>query len=165
MAKINKIDFYAGAFLSYIVSNNAKEPTLFEETERSSKRIKFALRDKDYNAYLKYVSTSKVSTIRGKTYTKWDIYFTESERDYLKTSFIEPDKENIVVLVCTNPDFKDTYFGILNISDALKCMRNEKPRITIKRQKGSKYVSCYGSGLSDEKSIQLLNNFDEYFEF
>lgn len=165
MTKINKIDFYCGAFLSYIISNNAKEPTLFEETEKSSKRIKFALRNKEYNAYLKYVSTLKESTLKGKTYYKWDVSFTEAERDYLQSSFVEPDKENIVVLVCTNEDFKNTYFGFLDIKDALKCMANEQPRITIKRQKGSKYVSCYGSGVSDENALQLKNNFDEFFEF
>lgn len=165
MTKINKIDFYCGAFLSYIVSNNAKEPTLFEETEKSSKRIKFSLRNKDYNAYLKYVSTSKISKVKGKLYTTWNIYFTESEREYLKTEFSEQDKENIVILVCANKDFKDTYFGILDIQNALKCMQNEQPRISIKRQKGSKYVYCYGSGIADENAIQLKYDFDEFFDF
>lgn len=165
MAKINKIDFYCGAFLSYIVSNHAKEPTLFEETDKSSKRIKFSLRDKDYNAYLKYVSTLKESTIKSKTYYKWDFNFTNSEREYLRSSFVESGKENIVVLVCANKDFKDTYFAILNTKNALKCMENKLPRITIKRQKGSKYVSCYGSGISDKNALQLKYNFDEYFEF
>ena len=165
MTKINKIDFYCGAFLSYIVSNNAKEPTLFEETEKSSKRIKFSLRNKDYNTYLKYVSTIKESIVKGKTYYKRDINFTTSEREYLRTSFKEQNKENIVVLMCASKDFKDTYFGILSIKDALKCLENEQPRITIKRQKGSKYVSCYGSGISDKNALQLKYNFDEYFEF
>lgn len=165
MAKVNKIDFYCGAFLSYIISNGANEPTLFEDTEKSSKKLKFTLRDNDYKAYLKYVSTPKKSTSKGKSFTKWDISFTESEREYLKTSFAEEDRENIVILVCANKEFKDTYFGILSIKDALKCMANEQPRITIKRQKGSKYVSCYGSGISDENALQLKYNFDEYFEF
>lgn len=165
MARVNKIDFYCGAFLSYIISNGANEPTLFEDSEKSSKRLKFSLRNKDYKAYLKYVCTPKTPTLKGKTYTKWDVIFTESERDYLTNSFAEEDRENIVILVCANKEFKDTYFAIVKIDDALKCMANEQPRITIKRQKGSKYVSCYGSGISDENALQLKYNFDEYFDF
>ena len=67
MSRINKIDFFSGAFLSYLISNGVKEPTLFEATEKS-KIIKFSLRNKDYNVYLKYVSTSKQSIQKGKNY-------------------------------------------------------------------------------------------------
>lgn len=35
MARINKIDFFSGAFLSYLISNGVKEPTLFEASEKS----------------------------------------------------------------------------------------------------------------------------------
>ena len=168
MARINKIDFFSGAFLSYLISNGVKEPTLFEATEKS-KVIKFSLRDKDYNAYIKYVGKSKASKQNGKLYTKWDVIFTEKERDYLLTQFVESDKCNLVVLVCANENLKDTYFAILDYKEALKCIGNDdvntQYRITVKHQKGSNYVDCYGTAVSAEKSIQLKYNFDEFFEF
>lgn len=127
------------------------------------------MRDKDYNAYIKYVSKSKLSTLNGRIYTKWDITFTERERDYLINHYFEDDKCNIVVLVCANENFKDTYFAILDYKDALRCIGNDEVnkqyRITVKRQKGSKYVDCYGTAISSEKAFQIKYNFDEFFEF
>ena len=168
MARINKIDFFSGAFLSYLISNGVKEPTLFEASEKS-KVIKFSLRDKDYNAYIKYVSTSSLTKINGKTYTKWNITFTQKDRDTLFNQLVEPDKCNVVVLVCANENFRDTYFAIIDYNDAVKCIGsdevNKQHRITIKRQKGSKYVDCYGTAVSADNAIQLKYNFDEFFGF
>ena len=167
MAKVNKIDFYCGAFLSYIISNGA-EPTLFDASEKS-KFIKFALRDKDYNVYLKYVGSSNETIKGGKTYYKWDILFTSAEKEILKNGFEETGKENIVVLVCANDNFKDTYFAIISLEDALKCLGddnvNNQWRISIKRLKGSKYVDCYGTAISDTNAIRLKYDFDTYFDF
>ena len=168
MAKVNKMDFQCGAFLSYLISNGVKEPTLFEASEQS-KIVKFTLRDKDYCAYLKYVSRSTKSVVAEKSYTRWDIPFTDKEKQFLRNSFEEMGKENIVVLVCTNESFKDTYFAIINLESALMCIGedciNAQSRISIKRMKGSKYVSCYGTALSDENAIQLKYDFDEVFGF
>lgn len=154
--------------MSYLISNGINEPTLFDASEKS-KIVKFSLKDKDYNAYLKYISAPRVSIRAEKTYFQWDIVFTNSEKNYLTTSFVEEGKENIVVLVCSNENFKDTYFAIIGIKNALKCLGNdsvnEQTRITIKRQKGSKYVYCYGTALSDKNAIELKYNFDEYFGF
>lgn len=170
VSRVNKIDFFCGAFLSYIISNGVKEPILFESSpSENSKVINFSLRTNDYNAYLKYVSTSKNSVQGGKSYTKWDIVFTEKEKNFIKNSFESFDKENIVILVCANESFRDTYFAVLNIKDAQKCLGNDEvnkqSRISVKRMKGSKYVSCYGTALSDEKAIQIKYNFDEFFGF
>ena len=55
MAKINKIDYYCGAFLSYLVSNGANEPVMFDSGDSNSKGISFAVKYKNYNAYVKYV--------------------------------------------------------------------------------------------------------------
>lgn len=168
MARINKIDFFTGVFLSYLVSNKVKEPTLFDAVDKS-KVIKFSLRDKDYNSYIKYVSKSKTSTQGGKMYSKWDVIFTEKEKDFLTYNFIEQDKNNVVILVCANENFKDTYFAVLDVEDAFKCLGNDEVnkqyRITVKRQKGSKYVDCYGTALSDKSAIQIKYNFDEVFGF
>lgn len=167
MARVNKIDFFCGAFLTYLITNGV-EPTLFEATEKS-KIVKFSLRDKDYNIYLKYVSTSKQSTKGGKEYTRWNIVFTKAEKNILDSSFVEQNKENIVVLVCTNENLKDTYFAIIPYENAVKCLGsddiNNQPRISIKRQKGSKYVTCYGTAVSDKNAFQMKYNFDEYFDF
>ena len=77
--------------------------------------------------------------------------------------------KNIVVLVCANDNFKDTYFAIISLEDALKCLGddnvNNQWRISIKRLKGSKYVDCYGTAISDTNAIRLKYDFDTYFDF
>lgn len=168
MSRVNKIDFFCGAFLSYIVTNGVKEPTLFDASE-NSKVISFSLREKDYNAYLKYVSTSRTSTQAGKKYTQWDINFTERERVYINTSFEASNKENIVVLVCSNENLQDTYFAILSLEDAKKCLGNDdvntQCRISVRRKHGGQYVSCYGTALARDEAVQIKYNFDDAFGF
>ena len=168
MARVNKIDFFCGAFLSYIISNGVKEPTLFEASEKS-KVINFSLRNKDYNAYLKYVSKPRLSRQSGKNYTQWDVTFTDKEKAFIENSFEASDKENIVVLVCAYENFRDTYFAILNLEEARKCIGNdevnEQARISVRRMYGGRYVSCYGTALSRENAIQIKYNFDDAFGF
>ena len=47
MKKINKIDFYCGAFLSFLVSNGV-EPTLFEAGDKS-RILEFLLKQTKYS--------------------------------------------------------------------------------------------------------------------
>lgn len=167
MGKINKVDFYCGAFLSYLITNKV-EPTLFNTTEKS-KVVQFLLRNTDYNVYVKYVSTSKISTKKGKQYTKWDINFQKNERDYLLNDFCIANKKNIVVLVCANQDFKDTYFAVLSYDDAVKCLGkdaiNTQYRITVKHQKKSPNSYCYGTAIDEENAIRIMYNVDAFFGF
>lgn len=167
MPKVNKIDFYCGAFLSYLISNKV-EPTLFSATEKS-KVVQFLLRNTDYNVYVKYVSTEKIINLKGKKYSKWDVIFQKNEREYLLKNFFRPNHQNIVVLVCANKEFKDTYFAVLSYEQALSCMGkddiNKQFRITVKHQKKSPYAYCYGTALSDDNAIAIPYNVDSFFGF
>ena len=167
MARVNKVDFYCGAFLAYLITNGV-EPTLFDAAE-NSKIIGFSQGTTDFNAYLKYVTTSKTSILRGKQYTRWDVVFSEAEKNYLYEAFAEEGKENIVVLVCANEDFKDTYFAVLSLEQAKECIGfddvNKQVRISLRHLKGSKYVECYGTALVDTDAFKIKYNFDDYFGF
>lgn len=167
MARINKVDFYCGAFLSYLISNKV-EPTLFSVTEKS-KMVQFLLRNTDYNVYVKYVSDGKILSIKGKQHTRWQVIFQKNERDFLLNDFCIPDNMNIVVLVCANKDFKDTYFAILTYEQAVQCLGNDEVnnqfRITVKHQKKSPNAYCYGTALSDDNAIAIPYNVDSFFGF
>lgn len=54
-----KIDFFCGAFLSYLISNGIT-PALFEAGEKS-KIVKFSTDAGDYKVYIKYSTSCKVS--------------------------------------------------------------------------------------------------------
>lgn len=169
MNKINKLDFYCGAFLSYLIGNGCGEPTLFDVTDKS-KIINFMLRNKNYNLFLKYSGTSTSITRRGKKHKRWNVTFTQKDMEYLHTSFIKDDSENLILIVCTNESLKDTYFGILNHADAIKCLGaldgiNKQHRMVLNRQKGSKYVHCHGTALSDEAPIKIEYNYNKVFGF
>lgn len=164
MAKVNKVDFYCGAFLSYLISNKV-EPTLFSATEKS-KVVQFLLKKTDYNVYVKYVSTSKTLAIKGKQHTRWEVIFQKSERDYLVNEFCKPNHENIIVLVCANKDFKDTFFAVLTYEQAIQCLGNDainnQFRITVKHLKKSPNAFCYGTALSDNNAIVIQYNVDSF---
>lgn len=190
MATINKVDFFCGAFLSYIICNGVKEPTLFEAQE-TSKIVKFALKDKDYKIYIKYTTSGK-DTVKKETqtkvlkngnrkrsqkevvdirYTSWSVPFSNKERDFLTDSFSEAGKENIVVLVCTNSEMNDSYFAVLKPEEALKCLGNDTVnpnryiKLKKKRTRGSSYVSCHGTALDESNAILIEYNIDNVFGF
>ena len=166
MNRAGKINYYCGAFLSYLITNGV-EPTLFEATVRSQV-VKFSLRDKTYKAYVKYVGKPRMSTVGGKTFSNWDSSFTPNERENIRTGFSDGSSEAIVVTVCTTPDFDYTEFAVLPLEDALKCMGddniNKRPRITYKLQKNGKHLKYYGTTISD-KNAKKVPNCDVYFGF
>lgn len=169
MARINKIDFFCGAFLSYIISNGVKEPTLFEASE-NSKRIEFSVKSKNYNIYIKYAGKSRKSKVAGKISTNWNVVFTPKENEFLKENFKKQNGyENLVVLVCANDDFKGSCFAVLKLAEVLNCIgtdkKNEERRISVKHIKGSPYLNCYGTGITDIDAIKVKYNCDEIFEF
>ena len=170
MATINKVDFFCGAFLSYIVCNGVKEPTLFEAQEKS-KIVKFALKNKDFNVYIKYTTSGTDKIKKDVRYTNWSISFSNKERDFLMDSFSETGKENLVVLVCTNPEMNDNYFAVLKPEAVLKCLGddavNTSRNITLKkkRTRGTSYVSCHGTALDESNAISIEYNIDNVFGF
>lgn len=144
MSKVNKIDFYCGAFLSYLITNGV-EPTLFDASDKS-KIVTYTLRNNEYNTYLKYSSQNEQTIIADKTYLKWNFVFTNTEKDIVFHSFKKYGKENIMVLVCTTKDLKETFFGVLSYDEAVKCLGNDSVnkqcRITVKRQKALSSPLC-----------------------
>ena len=167
MNKINKIDFYCGSFLTYLISNKV-EPTLFDITD-NSKVIQFFLGKSDYNVFIKYSTKMKVSMSKANEVKKWDVLFTKKEKDYIMNSFYSNQKKNLIVMVCTNENFSASYFSVLTYNQAIKCLGeddiNKTMRITISHQKGSKHLYCHGTALSDVNAIQILRNPDTYFAF
>jgi len=167
MSRINKIDYFCGAFLSYLISNNV-EPTLFDAVDKS-KVINFTQKNMDYNVYLKYVSTCKESKVAGKEQTKWDVNFSMAENTYIRTKFKQDKRENIVVLVCTKPNLQDTCIAVLSLDEALECLGddniNERRRISVKYKKGAWYLECYGTAILDIQAKKIKHDFDEYFRF
>ena len=168
MGKINKMDYYYGAFIYYLISNKAEQPTLFDSVD-NSKIINFTQKNKDYNAYLKYVSTCKESKVAGREQTSWQITFTATENTYIRTKFKKDTYKNIVVLVCAKPKLQDTCVAILSLDDALECLGddnvNNQRTINVKYKKGAWYLECYGTAVPDTQAKKIKHDFDEYFNF
>jgi len=94
---VKKIDYFCGAFLSYLISNGIS-PALFEAGEKS-KIVKFSTNLGDYKVYIKYSTICKFSD--RKSTRKWDVLFTKKEMDILK-DFLEQNRKHYFVLVCTD---------------------------------------------------------------
>lgn len=167
MRRINKVDYFCGAFLSFLISNKI-EPTLFEAGD-NSKIVEFFIRDKAYKIFFKYSTKLRKTKVSGKEYSNWDIIFSTNEEKIIQ-SFDDKNKMVAVVCVCTDEDFKNTTIAILSYTDAISCLgiqqdnMNKQRRITIKHQKSSSKIFCHGTALSDKNAISIPNNYETFFE-
>lgn len=163
---VRKVDFYCGAFLSYLITNKV-EPTLFEAGDKS-KILRFTIGQYDYKAFLKYSTKPNASTKADKTSTRWDTIFTEKEMGFL-TQYPEKERKNIVVIVCTDEKMKNTFFAVIDYDDAVRCLGNDpvnkQRRISVSHLKKSPKIDVYGTAISDENACQYDYNCDNYFGF
>lgn len=161
---VRKVDFYCGAFLSYLITNKV-EPTLFEAGDKS-KILRFTIGKNDYKAFLKYSTKPNVSTKADKISTRWDTIFTEKDLRFLRT-YSEENRQNIVVIVCTDGKMKNTFFAVIDYTDAQLCLGddsvNKERRISITHLKGSDKINVYGTAISDKNAFQTVFNCDSCF--
>jgi len=159
---VKKIDYFCGAFLSYLISNGIS-PALFEAGEKS-KIVKFSTNLGDYKVYIKYSTICKLSD--RKNARKWDIPFTQKEMDILK-DFPERNRKHFFVFVCTDPNMKENEVAVLDYDSGLLCLGNDpvnkERRISVVHKKGSPYMNCYGTARSENQGIQIYKDFNRYF--
>jgi len=159
---VKKIDYYCGAFLSYLISNGIT-PALFEAGEKS-RIVKFSNNHYDFKVYIKYSTNCKISD--RKNTRKWDIFFTERELDMLQ-NFPEQNRKHFIVMVCTDDNLKENEIAVLDYGDGLLCLGNDtinkERRISVVHKKGSPYMRCYGTARSEEQGIQICKDFNKYF--
>ena len=159
---VKKIDYFCGAFLSYLISNGIS-PALFEAGEKS-KIVKFSTNLGDYKVYIKYSTICKFSN--RKSTRKWDVLFTKKEMDILK-DFLEQNRKHYFVLVCTDTNMKENEVAVLDYDGGLMCLGNDsvnrERRISVVHKKGSPYMNCYGTARSENQGIQIYKDFNRYF--
>ncbi len=166
MRVINKIDYFCGAFLSYLISNGV-EPTLFEAGEKS-KVVEFTIRDSVYKIFFKYSTKKKAITKQRKAYDTWNIVFAEKELTLLE-QFGDARKQVAITCFCTDEKLKDADVAVIPYADACKCLGlmqdeiNKQRVITIRHLKGSSKLLCHGTGLSQDNAIEIPHNFEKFF--
>lgn len=162
MSEIRKIDFYCGAFLSYLVTNKIA-PTLFEAGD-TSKIVNFETNYGNYKVYTKYSRLCKKAKKTGER--KWDIYFTENEMSCIR-ELQESNKKLYFVLICTDPNMRENEIAVMDYEDGLKCLGNdpvnETRRITVIHKKASPYMICYGTAVGLKDGTTIFRDFDKYF--
>ena len=160
--KTRKVDSYCGAFVTYLISNNA-EPVLFD-AGKSSKIIRFSIGEKDYKAFLKYSASPR----KTKTITHWDIEFTEKDMNFLNV-FAEKERENIVVIVCVAPDSNEKTFSVFSLSIAMACLGtdsvNKKRRISVEHKTKCRKLQVYGTAIDQKRPYCVARCCDQYFGF
>ncbi|MDE5604867.1 MAG: hypothetical protein K2I73_04705, partial [Eubacterium sp.] len=159
---IGKIDYYVGALLSYLIKKKIT-PAIFDNSDHY-KIVTFETNERKFNLFVKY-SAKPVS--QNKTSNRWDITFTTSEYEILKNSYPKGEYENLVVLVCSTEKFSQTEIAVLKLKQVFKCLGNDNVnqnrKISVKSEKGSKYLRCYGTAVSSDNSLQITRNVDKQF--
>lgn len=166
MRTINKVDYFCGAFLSYLISNKV-EPTLFEAGEKS-KIVEFTIRNHTYKVFLKYSTQKKEYVKKEKSFERWNIIFTLTELEQLK-QFNEEGKIVYLVCICTDENLRDPDIAVLSYDEAIQCLglfqdeQNQQRRITILHQKSSSKLLCYGTAIADIDAIAIPHDFEQRF--
>lgn len=171
VSKVNKLDFFVGAFLSSIINSSVGVPALFDETE-NSKRVEFETNKGHYNVYIKYTTSGRRSTrvVDGqkKKNIRYNIGFSENEYLSLMNKFYKKDVENLICLVCANKKLNDNALIILDYRDAMRCLEKSTPggsrRITATRLGAEYDYSCYGVGFKEKDYIKAPVNWKRALE-
>lgn len=158
---IRKVDYYVGALLSYLIKKRIT-PAIFDSSDES-KIIVFETNDDKYNLFVKY---SGKPAKEQESYSRWAINFSISEMNIINT-YKKEDYKNLVVLVCSTENLTKTEIVVIDLKDALKCLGNDlintNKRISIRKDKGSRYLKCYGTALTDKDAKLIKRNIDNYF--
>lgn len=161
MSDIRKIDFYCGAFLSYLVKNDIP-PTLFEAGD-NGKIVKFQTNYDYYKIYIKY-STCRRNKRTGDRL--WKVIFTDNEME-LVNGFSEKNRKLLFIIVCTDPGMTESEFAVIDFEYGLKCLGNdpvnEKRRISVFHKKYSPYMIVYGTAIDKEDGKLIFRDYDKYF--
>lgn len=158
---LRKVDFYYGAFLSALLNNAKKKPSLFDEAPTDTRRIYRLTTENsstDYIIYTKYTFESGTNEDKHR----WSFIFSEDE--VKKIVELSEGKECLkLALICvSNESLQKSEIALIDYPTAAKCLGidfNIKTyRITVKTQSGKHGLKVYGSGHSDK-----LNGLDNTF--
>lgn len=164
MKNLNKADFYFGAFYSYLITK-AFNPVLIDQAD-SSRQLSISTNNKDYNLFAMYISKPTNSTSDG-TKIRWDFLFTSNLVSLLTRSICN-EKENYVVFICGQENFKDSEIIVVPYKEAQMCLGkdniNSNRRISITVSKHENYAYCYGTAVDKKNSLRVKRNIEEYFK-
>lgn len=150
---LRKVDFYYGAFLSALLNNAKKKPSLFDDAPTDNRRIYRLTTEKspaDYIIYTKYTVES------GKSEDKHRWSFVFSEDEVKRIIDLSKEKEDLkLALICVSSEnLQKSEIALIDYPMAAKCLGvslNIKTfRITVKTQNGKHGLKVYGSGHSDK---------------
>ncbi len=145
--KLNKSDFYYGAFLTKVLDNGNKPALISKDMGRCI--YKLTTNKKDYIVYMKYASNVN------KRYRRWAFNYTDNNIEEI-TRYIDKGEEIIFAYICTYKNLKDSEIGIANLEELKKCIdpecyRNQSNRVTIYKKKHSPVLRMYGTKRADIK--------------
>lgn len=149
-SRVNKSDYYYGAFLSNLL-DRGRTPVLVEKD--SSRGVYKILTGHTENyIYMKYVTTKDNGRL-------WNFGFS---RDNLKEveEYVKKDINLIFGLICSYKGLIDTEIGVFSIEEFKKCIdfdcnKNKNHRISVLKQPHSSYLTLYGTALDRDNGIEV----------
>ena len=170
MIRPSKLDYFVGAFLSVIINSAKRVPVLIDETE-TSKVLNFLTDNGDYNVFVKYSTVVRHSDkkVDGKVKDKMtcDILFNAKEYEILSNNFVQADKQNFVVAVCTEGNkLSENYIVVIPYEVAMRCLAEKNNsnarRITITRIGKESTYKCYGIGGGIDNADSVFFDWQKY---
>ena len=158
---LRKVDFYYGAFLSALLNNAKKKPSLFDDEPTDNRRIYRLTTERsnvDYVIYTKYA----VENGNHEDKHRWTFNFSDDEIERITSLSNGKECLKLALICVSNESLQKSEIALIDCPIAMKCLGiglNIKPyRITVKTQSGKHGIRVYGSGHSDK-----LNGKDNTF--
>lgn len=166
MRRIGKMDYYAGAFITSLLNSAKGTPALFDETN-DSRRLQITTDLGEFNIYIKYAGTSRISQVKGRKKTSWGVNFSEIDINKLENEFVQDQYINYVALVLSNRTMSDTRIAVISYNDIMERLAKITPggnrRINVVRYGNDHTFICYGATESEADGFQVFVNHMRYF--
>lgn len=148
--RVNKSDYYYGAFLSKILDNGCTPTLLTHDANRGVYKI---TTDKDeYIIYMKYLTNHQDDLL-------WNFSFTKDNLEEIK-EYAQGEEKLMFAFICSYESLLFTELGLCDFEELkrcieLDCKEGEYKRVSILKVPYSPYLRLYGSELDREESIEI----------
>lgn len=148
--RVNKSDYYYGAFLSKILDNGCTPALLTNDANRGVYKI--TTDSGEYIIYMKYLTNHQDDLL-------WNFSFTKDNLEEIK-EYVEKDEKLMFGFICSYESLLFTELGLCDLDEFKRCVdldcKNEDyKRLSILKVPYSPYLRFYGSELDREDSLEI----------
>ena len=148
--RVNKSDYYYGAFLSKVLDNDCTPALVIKDSNRGVYKI--FTDNGEHIIYMKYVNNKEDDML-------WNFAFTKENLEEIK-GYIKDTTKIMFGFICSYENLLDTELGLCTSQEFEKCVdldcnNEDYQRVSILKIPNSPYLRLYGSRLDRKDNIEI----------